>query len=256
MCRWAAYIGQPIFLEEVVSAPCQSLMHQSLHAREGKTETNGDGFGVAWYGERDRPGVYRDVMPAWADANLDSLAHQVRSGCFLSHVRASTGTATSRTNCHPFQAGRWTFMHNGQFGGFDAFRRQADMMIDQRCYKYRQGTTDSEALFLISLGEGLEYDPRGALQRATGRLQDLSRAHGERPHVRMTVAFSDGATLYAARYATDDHAPSLYTGATCRGQAVVSEPLGGDGEGWNTVEPGQFIAVTPGDVSISDFRPS
>ena len=255
MCRWAAYIGEPVFLEEIVTAPCQSLLHQSLHARESKTETNGDGFGVAWYGDRDAPGVYRDVLPAWADANLASLAHQVRSRCFLAHVRASTGTATSRTNCHPFTAGRWSFMHNGQIGGFNRLRRSADMMIGADNYQNRHGTTDSEALFLIALGEGLADDPCGALERSTAKLERLSRAEGETPHIRMTVALSDGQCLYAARYASDDFAPSLYVGETCRGRAVVSEPLGEDRAGWQVVAPGQFIAITPDGIETSDFRP-
>ncbi|MEM7670705.1 MAG: class II glutamine amidotransferase, partial [Pseudomonadota bacterium] len=107
MCRWAAYIGEPIFLEEIVTAPEQSLIQQSLHANKAATEVNADGFGLAWYGERPEPGLYRDVLPAWSDDNLRSLAAQVRSRLFMAHVRASTETATSRNNCHPFAVGRW-----------------------------------------------------------------------------------------------------------------------------------------------------
>ena len=47
MCRWAAYLGEPVFLEEIVTAPQQSLIAQSHHALEAKTATNGDGFGIA-----------------------------------------------------------------------------------------------------------------------------------------------------------------------------------------------------------------
>ena len=130
MCRWAAYIGEPIFLDEVVTRPGQSLITQSMKAIEAKTETNGDGFGLAWYGDRPTPGLYHDVLPAWADDNLLSLAHQVQSRLFLAHVRAATGTATSRTNCHPFVVGKWSFMHNGQAGGYASFRRRVDMSID------------------------------------------------------------------------------------------------------------------------------
>ena len=73
--------------------------------------------------------------------------------------------------------------------------------------------------------------------------------------MRMTVAFSDGEALYAARYASDRHAPSLYVGATFGGHAVVSEPLEGDRDGWQVIEPGQFVRVTPHRVEVSDFRP-
>ena len=80
------------------------------------------------------PGLFRDVLPAWSDPNLKSLTAQVQSHLFLAHVRASTGTATSRNNCHPFVHGRWSFMHNGQVGGYDAFRRDADMMIPSKAF--------------------------------------------------------------------------------------------------------------------------
>jgi predicted glutamine amidotransferase len=73
MCRLAAYLGEPLFLEELIAKPRHSLMHQSLRAEEAKVQTNGDGFGIGWYGDREEPGVYRDATPAWSDDNL--VAH-------------------------------------------------------------------------------------------------------------------------------------------------------------------------------------
>lgn len=258
MCRWAAYLGKPIYLQDVISAPDQSLLQQSLHARESKTETNGDGFGIALYGARRQPGVYRDVLPAWADANLASLAHQIRSGCFLAHVRASTGTATSRTNCHPFTVGKWSFMHNGQVGGFDNLRRRAEAMVDDQSYRHRLGTTDSEVLFLLAMSAGLDNCPKTALERAAGCLERLSRECGATPHMRMTVALSDGKTLYAARYASDRHAPSLYVGCSAvgHGHAVVSEPLGTDHGAWQEIPPGRFLTINRDGIRSEPFRPS
>jgi hypothetical protein len=52
MCRWLAYSGSPIRLEELLVKRDRSLIDQSLHARQGATPTNGDGFGVGWYEER------------------------------------------------------------------------------------------------------------------------------------------------------------------------------------------------------------
>ena len=108
-----------LFSGAVRLKPCQSLVAQSLRCREAKNEVNADGFGLAWYGERAEPGIFRDIRPAWSDENLLSLAHQIRSRLFFAHVRASTGTATTRANCHPFAVGRWLFMHNGQVGEYD-----------------------------------------------------------------------------------------------------------------------------------------
>lgn len=257
MCRWAAYLGQPIFLEDIVSKPAHSLIRQSQGATRCVTAVNADGFGLAWYGERPEPGLYRDVMPAWSDPNLRSLVGQVRSGLFMAHVRASTGTATSRNNCHPFTVGRWSFMHNGQFGGYDGFRRDADVQITDEYYPHRKGATDSEALFLIALGEGLDADPLGAMQRAVARLTDLAIRRGTAPHVRLTAAFSDGQRLYAIRHASDDQAPTLYHrwSASRGGRAVVSEPLETDEDDWQEVPQGSFCVFEGEGVEITPFRP-
>lgn len=255
MCRWAAYIGSPIYLEDIVTAPGQSLIDQSLRSKESVTTTNGDGFGLAWYGEREAPGLYHDILPAWSDANLRNLAHQVKSGLFLAHVRAATGTATSRNNCHPFVVGRWCFMHNGQAGGYARFRRRADMMINEECYSHRNGTTDSEAIFLMAIGEGLAEDPKGALERATGRMESMSREVGETPHMRMTVAIADGDRLYAARYASDDRAPSLYHRRMDGGRVVTSEPLDRGLADWIAIPPGSFATVTPDGAELETFTP-
>lgn len=257
MCRWAAYTGAPIFIDEIVSRPGHSLIHQSHCATECLTAINADGFGLAWYGEREEPGLYRDVMPAWSDPNLRSLVAQVKSRLFLAHVRASTGTATSRNNCHPFAVGPWSFMHNGQVGGYDAFRRDAEMLIPDHLYPQRKGATDSEALFLTALGEGLADDPRGALERAVAKFEALSRTKGRAPHIRLTAALSDGARLYAVRYATDDLAPSLYHrwSATRGGRAVVSEPLE-SGEAWEQVPQGSFCTFEGEAVEVLPFCPA
>lgn len=257
MCRWAAYVGQPIFLEDIVSKPAHSLVRQSQGATHCHTPVNADGFGLAWYGARPEPGLYRDVMPAWSDPNLHSLVGQVRSGLFMAHVRASTGTATSRNNCHPFAVGEWSFMHNGQFGGYDAFRRDADLLIPDGYYSHRKGATDSEALFLIALGEGLAEDPKGAMARAIGCLASLARRRGAEPHVRATCAFSDGKRLFSLRYSSDDHAPSLFHrwSDSRQGRAVVSEPLETDEDDWQEVPAGSFCVFEGREVAISTFAP-
>lgn len=258
MCRWAAYIGQPIYLEEIISRPGHSLVEQSHCANQCHSTVNGDGFGIAWYGARPEPGLYRDMLPAWSDPNLKSLTAHVQSGLFLAHVRASTGTATSRNNCHPFAVESWSFMHNGQFGGYDSYRRDAEMLIPEAFYPHRKGATDSEALFLVALGEGLAQDPKGAMERATARLEALARKRGVAPYVRLTCAFSDGLRLYAIRYASDDQAPTLYHrwSDTRGGRAVVSEPLETGEQGWEAVPQGTFCTFEGQEMHIEPFLPA
>lgn len=257
MCRWAAYIGEPTFLEEIVTAPCHSLIAQSHHALEAKTPTNGDGFGVAWYGARPEPGLYRDILPAWSDPNLKSLCRQISSPLFLAHVRASTGGATSRMNCHPFVHGRWSFMHNGQIGGFDKLRRRLEATISDELYDRLEGTTDSELLFILMLQAGLDGDPQAAAERAAAAVIAAAMQTGVTPHLRFTAAFSDGERLYAIRYATDAFAPTLYIGETrrTRGRCLVSEPFDREGCEWQAVPPGSFVTLGQDGLTIRPFTP-
>ena len=92
MCRWFAYSGPPLPLASLLTRPDHSLIDQSLRARENVVTTNGDGFGVGWYGLGPTPGVFRDTHPAWNNTNLRSLTDHIVSPLFLAHVRAATGT--------------------------------------------------------------------------------------------------------------------------------------------------------------------
>ncbi|HEY0274626.1 MAG TPA: class II glutamine amidotransferase, partial [Paenirhodobacter sp.] len=149
------------------------------------------------------------------------------------------------------------FMHNGQIGGYDAFRRGAEMMIPDDLYACRRGATDSEALFLVAIAEGLRHDPKGALERATARFEALARARGHAPYLRLTAALSDGERLYAVRYSSDDQAPTLYHrwSDSRGGQAVVSEPLEDSEQDWTEIPQGSFCVFEGADVRIEPFRP-
>lgn len=148
-------------------------------------------------------------------------------------------------------------MHNGQVGGFDGFRKSADMAIPDALYPYRKGATDSEALFLLALEAGLDRDPFAALSEAVGQLETLSRASGTTPHMRLTAAFSDGERLYAVRYASDNRAPSLYY-RRCpdrEGWLVVSEPLDDGAEIWTPVGQGQVCVFDASKMYAAPFGP-
>ena len=245
MCRFLAYSGEPVLMETLVATPCHSLVHQSRHAAEAKTGTNGDGFGLAWYGERAEPGLYRDVRPAWSDENLRSICGQVRSRLFFAHVRAATGTATSRANCHPFLAGRFLFMHNGQVGGWPLVRRRVDAMIPDALYAYRHGTTDSEAILLAALANGLEDDPVTAISETLGRVCRVMREAGVSEALRFTAALTDGERLWAFRWASDGRPATLYWRQDAAGLVIVSEPIDGERCGWNPVPNDASLMIGP-----------
>ncbi|MBL0372527.1 class II glutamine amidotransferase [Rhizobium sp. KVB221] len=256
MCRWAAYRGNALFIEDIVSSPAHSLIAQSHSATEARTPTNGDGFGIAWYGEREAPGLYRDILPAWSDCNLKSLASQIRSPLFLAHVRAATSGGTRRDNCHPFVHGRWSFMHNGQIEHFEKLRRPLETMLPDHLYATRAGTTDSELIFLLALHFGLETAPLPAFREAIAFIEHLATHLGYQAGVRFTAAFSDGNRLYAVRYATDENAPTLYASAMSaeRGYCLVSEPLDDNRQNWMRIPDGSAVIIGADGLEVSVFE--
>lgn len=254
MCRWLSYFGESLFLEQLLFEPDYSLIDQSLNARESVTTTNGDGFGVAWFGARKEPGLFREVLPAWNDSNLRNLAHHIHSPLFFAHVRASTGTATSRQNCHPFSVRHWLFMHNGQIGEYEKVRRQIDNLLPDDLYAHRKGTTDSEAIFLLMLANGLDEDPKTASEQTIRQVVGLMKEAGIAQPFRMTAAFADGDNLYALRFSNDDKPPSLYYGHSGNGLVVVSEPLDGNTASWNAMAPDSMLtAKADGERVISQL---
>ena len=203
MCRWLAYSGSPVLLEELLFKPKYSLIDQSLHSRLGATTTNGDGFGVGWYGVGDTPAVFHSMEPAWNDRNLQELARHISSPVVFAHIRASTGTAVQQTNCHPFRHGRWLWMHNGAIRNFDRVKRDLRFAIDPSLYPEIEGSTDSETFFYLSLTLGLEEDPPKAVQDAVGLIEETGRRHGVEDPIQMTVATTDGESVWAFRYSSE-----------------------------------------------------
>ena len=243
MCRFLGYRGDPIFLDSLLIEPASSLVNQSLAAREAKTVVNGDGCGMGWYGGRPEPGIYRGTLPAWSDANLASLCHQISAPMFLAHVRSATSGEVSMANCHPFTAGRHLFMHNGQIGGYDRIRRTVEAMIPDALYPRRRGNGDSEAIFLAAIGNGLEADPVGAMAETLRLCLGAMQAAGIQSALRFTAILADGDNLRAFRWASDDHPPSLYWRDLGHGIAVASEPFGEAGEAWRAIPADTVMTI-------------
>jgi glutamine amidotransferase len=271
MCRWLAYSGAPLYLEELVFKPEHSLIDQSLSARSGPSPTNGDGFGIGWYGSRDTPGVYKDIQPAWNDANLRNLAEQIRSHTFLAHVRAATGgTPVQQSNCHPFRHGRWLFLHNGRIRDFGRVRRDLDFAVDPALYNLMEGTTDSEVMFYLALTFGLEDDPIGGLERMVGFVEQMGWDAGIEHPMQMTVGLTNGHRVYAVRYSSDRRSRTLYHSRSMRALrelnptferysedaiVVVSEPMNDVLEYWEEIPESTALVVEGSEVSTLPFVP-
>jgi predicted glutamine amidotransferase len=274
VCRWLAYSGSPIRLQDVLLDRDRSLIDQSLHSRLGATTTNGDGFGVGWYDEGESPYVYRSTHPAWNDRNLRELAGAVSSPLFFAHIRASTGTAIQETNTHPFRYGRWLWMHNGLIREFPRLKRDLVGAVDDSLYPSIEGTTDSETMFFLALTFGLEDDPIAAVERMIGFVEGAAERHGIDQPLQMTVATTGGESIWVFRYSSEGASRSLYfstrmdalrelypdsqelAGLSDETRLVVSEPLGDLPGVWNEVPESHVGIVRPGEDELRPLSPS
>ena len=274
MCRWMAWSGQPLIIEELLFAPPHGLVDQSRHSRLGVETTNGDGFGLGWYGSGDCPAVYRSIAPAWGDENLRELAAHVESPLFIAHVRATTGTAIQQTNCHPFRHGRWLFVHNGAITGFEELRRDLMLAIDPSLFPAIQGSTDSEVVFNLALSFGLDDDPVAAVERAIGFVEATAERHGVRNPVQASMGLSDGERLWAFRYSSEQRSRTLFSSRDAASvrrlhpgnerlqrlrdedRLVVSEPLSDLPGAWQSIPESTVLIVQPGEDEQRSFQPA
>jgi glutamine amidotransferase len=275
MCRWLAYSGSPVPIEALLYGQKNSLIVQSLHSQMGAEETNGDGFGVGWYGAPETPGVFHSMEPAWNDRNLRNLAGHISSGVVFAHIRASTGSPVQQTNCHPFRHGRWLWMHNGFVADFHRTKRDLVLAIDPELYPEIEGSTDSEVLFHLALTFGLEDDPPAAVARAIGLVESVGREHGVEHPFQGTIATTDGERIWAFRYSSDRKSRSLFFSTNVltlralypenellrdlsdEARLVVSEPLGDELPGsWNEVPEGSYGVIQPGQDELHPFVPT
>jgi predicted glutamine amidotransferase len=271
MCRWMAWFGQPVLIEELLFKTQHGIVDQSLHARMGAEPTNGDGFGMGWYGAGEGPALYHSVSPAWGDPNLRELAAHVESPLFLAHVRAAIGSPVQETNCHPFRRGNWLFVHNGFVADFDLLRRDLMLAVAPELFPTVHGSTDTEVIFNLALTFGLERDPVEALERTVGLIEEEARRRGIGSAVQATFGVTDGETLWAVRYATEGPARTLYASADVEAikqlhpenprfqrlsaddRLIVSEPFSDLPGVWKEIPQG--TAATVGKRGLLDERP-
>jgi len=273
MCRLLVYRGRETLMSDLLTRTAQSLIRQSYQAREREEPLNGDGFGVGWYvPEIDpTPCVFTSVRPAWSNRNLHRLAEKVRSNCFFAHVRAaSSGMSVSEANCHPFQYGRFLWMHNGRIARFSSIKRTLRRALSDEFYEFIQGTTDSEhvfALFLNNLGSRIEkYEIRDladAMDETIAQLNQWTAAAGIAEPCFYNFALTDGEQVLITRYtnAVDRVPETLYlahgarfecvgaqyhmvrAGEPAEALIIASEPLTENSDEWEAVPRNHAMLV-------------
>lgn len=275
MCRFLCYKGPQILLADLLYRPRHSLILQSFKATERPEPLNGDGFGVGWYATdiTPTPCVFRSLTPAWSNQNLRRLSEHVKSGCFFAHVRAaSPGMRVSEVNCHPFQHGRFLWMHNGTIEGFWKIRRRLRASLPDQVYNTIEGTTDSEhafAVFLRLLGNTERVFSAKEMGRALvltiAQLEQWTAEGGFSAPSYYNFAVTDGQSVAAVRYISDPtvEPASLYysaggkylcTEGICqftechpseRTVIIASERLNENPTDWIRVAPNHVLTITP-----------
>src|SRR5204863_3559845 len=128
--------------------------------------------------------------------------------------------------------------------------------------------------FYLALTLGLEEDPPAAVSRAVGMIEEVGRRHGVDFPMQMTVATTNGDSLWSFRYSSEGRSRSLFHSAdvsTLRAQypdnsmlqelsddaaLVVSEPLGSLRGVWHEVPESSWVLVERGQQRIEPFAPT
>lgn len=93
------------------------------------------------------------VRPCRNNENLARLSCKIISPLVFAHVRAAyPGMPVSEQNCHPFQWGRYIWMHNGVVGGFTKIKRRLlDQLSDAAYNSIQSFHSDSAVCFAVFL---------------------------------------------------------------------------------------------------------
>lgn len=271
MCRLMAYKGTPIIIDELLYKPKNSLINQSIDAKELEEPLNGDGFGIGWYTPEinNEPATFVSLNPAWSNRNLKNLAPKIKTGCMLAHVRAASVGEVSESNCHPFQYKTFLMAHNGGVEDFPSIKRELRSTLSDELYNWIKGQTDSEHLFAFLINRVLNENKSltsdsvaDAFEFTFKYLKTLMTKHGVHEEAYLNMVVTNGEFIVGTRYVTDPNQEplTLYHSEGSRfvvedgvtrleapkddDQAVlvVSEKLT-DGDHWTMIPKNHFVIV-------------
>ncbi|MBT1696891.1 class II glutamine amidotransferase [Fulvivirgaceae bacterium PWU4] len=271
MCRLMAYLGSPIIIDKLLYQPKNSLVNQSINAKELEEPLNGDGFGLGWYAREVNfePVTFVSVHPAWSNRNLRNLAPKIRTDCLIAHVRAASVGEVSESNCHPFQYKNMLMMHNGGVENFSNIKRKIREPLTDELYNWIKGQTDSEHIFAYLLNDLFRnhktLSPEAVVDAFENTFKALKKMMAENnihEAAYLNMVVTNGLFIVGTRYVTDpkEEPLTLYHSEGSRyvvedgvtqmmapeddDQAVlvVSEKLSDDKD-WTLIPPNHFVIV-------------
>jgi glutamine amidotransferase len=271
MCRLMVYLGSPIIVDKLLYQPKNSLVNQSINAKEIEEPLNGDGFGIGWYVPEinSEPVTFVSVHPAWSNRNLKNLAPKIQTDCFIAHVRAASVGEVSESNCHPFQYKNILMVHNGGVEHFAAIKRKIREPLTDELYNWIKGQTDSEHIFAYMLNDLFKnhnnVNPEAvmdAFENTFSALKKMMAENGIEEEAYLNMAFTNGLFVVATRYVTNPQQEplTLYHSEGSRfvvedgithlmapqdddhAVLVVSEKLSDD-KNWTLIPANHFVVV-------------
>lgn len=273
MCRLMAYKGTPIIIDELLYKPHNSLINQSINAKELEEPLNGDGFGIGWYNAEisHEPATFVSLNPAWSNRNLKNLAPKIKTSCLVAHVRAASVGEVSEANCHPFQYKELLLAHNGGVEHFSRIKRSLRSQLSDDLYNWIKGQTDSEHIFaflinrLVNIHQSITPESvTEAFEFTFGYIKELMSNHSIKEDAYLNMVVTNGHFVVATRYVTNpkEEPLTLYHSEGGRyvvengitrmeapkdnDQAVlvVSEKLTNDNH-WTLIPNNHFVIVEP-----------
>lgn len=266
-----AYLGSPVVIDKLLYQPKNSLVNQSINAREIEEPLNGDGFGIGWYAKdvNTEPVTFVSVHPAWSNRNLRNLAPKIKSDCFIAHVRAASVGEVSESNCHPFQYKDLLMAHNGGVENFGNIKRKIREPLSDELYNWIKGQTDSEHIFAFLLNDLLKNNKEvtpdavvASFENTFAALKKMMVENNIKEEAYLNMVVTNGTFIVATRYVTDpkQEALTLYHSEGSRfvvedgvtrlmapedddhAVLVVSEKLSDD-KSWTLIPQNHFVIV-------------
>jgi glutamine amidotransferase len=218
MCRFAAYLGEPVLLEDLLYEPDGALVRQAVDA-ELMSLLNLGGFGLAaWDSGSHDPGralTYRVPSIPNFDRNLRALAKKTQVSALVAHVRGvvyDSRETVGIQNVHPFlfEGASFALAQNGDLYDFASMRYDLLDHIDPRLLRMIEGTTDTEWVYALVLSQLADpfapARPEEVTRALTDTLELLRDARGRRgiaTQSPVNLVLTDGNWMIATRYAFD-----------------------------------------------------
>ncbi len=241
MCRLFGYVTrEPAIIAQPLGNVFDALVEVS--------HFHGDGWGLAWYEDKDTLHLFKAPEAAYTSATFSTLVHSAYTDTCISHVRwATKGFTLCEENTHPFTNGKFAFAHNGALFPNEAL----ETLIAPHFINMIEGTTDSERYFLALLSAFEHASPVEAFRTLLNAMHQQVRSSS------LNCLLMTPDALYALND-YDVNAPlakkepnyfHLHYKVSDDAVMVGSTGLSG-GEGWKTLDNGQLLVVERGTLKV------